>query len=153
MDLREELNQLIESLNQERISYALCGGMALAVHGHPRFTQDIDLLIQESDLQRLQEVAKRLGYRDISGWLRVNTGTDRETKLYRLVKPLGIENLMLDLICVTSPFEDVWQGRTQLQIAGRPLTVVSRDGLRTMKRLSNRAQDLVDLEKLDETSD
>ncbi|MFT5327144.1 MAG: hypothetical protein ACI8P0_005033, partial [Planctomycetaceae bacterium] len=112
MDLREELNQLIESLNREQIPYALCGGMALAVHGHPRFTQDIDLLIQESDLQRLIEVAERLGYRDISGWLRFNTGTDRETKLYRLLKPLGTENLMLDLICVTSQFEDVWQGRT-----------------------------------------
>lgn len=151
MDLREELNQLIESLNQEQIPYALCGGMALAVHGHPRFTQHLDLLIQESDLQRLIEVAERLGYRDISGWLRFNTGTDRETKLYRLLKPFGSENLMLDLICVTSQFEDVWHGRTQFHIAGQPLTVVSRNGLRTMKQISNRAQDLVDLEKLDET--
>jgi len=151
MDLREELNQLIESLNREKIPYALCGGMALAVHGHPRFTQDLDLLIQESDLQRLIEVAERLGYRDISGWLRFNTGTDRETKLYRLLKPLGSENLMLDLICVTSHFENVWQGRTEFHIAGRPLTVVSRDGLRTMKQISNRTQDRVDLEKLNET--
>lgn len=151
MDLREELNELIESLNRERIPYALCGGMALAVHGHPRFTQDLDLLIQESDLKRLIELAEQLGYRDISGWLRFNAGTDRETRLYRLLKPLGSENLMLDLICVTSQFEEVWQGRTQFHIAGRPLTVVSRDGLRTMKEISNRAQDLVDLEKLDET--
>lgn len=151
MDLREELNQLIKSLNQERIPYALCGGMALAVHGHPRFTQDLDLLIQESDLQRLIELAERLGYREFSGWPRFNTGTDRETKLYRLLKPLGMENLMLDLICVTSQFEEIWQGRTQFHIAGRPLTVVSRNGLRTMKQISNRAQDLVDLEKLDET--
>ncbi|MFT5327122.1 MAG: hypothetical protein ACI8P0_005010 [Planctomycetaceae bacterium] len=151
MDLREELNQLIESLNREQIPYALCGGMALAVHGHPRFTQDLDLLIQESDLQRLIEVAERLGYRDLSGWLRFNTGTDRETKLYRLLKPLGTESLILDLICVTSQFEDVWQGRTQFHLAGRPLTVVSRNGLRTMKQISNRVQDLVDLEKLNET--
>ncbi|MFT4554834.1 MAG: hypothetical protein ACI93T_000976 [Porticoccaceae bacterium] len=151
MDLREELNQLIESLNREQIPYALCGGMALAVHGHPRFTQDLDLLIQESDLQRLIEVAERLGYRDLSGWLRFNAGTDRETKLYRLLKPLGTESLILDLICVTSQFEDVWQGRTQFHLAGRPLTVVSRNGLRTMKQISNRVQDLVDLEKLNET--
>jgi hypothetical protein len=33
------------------------------------------------------------------------------------------------------------------------MTVLSRDGLRTMKQISNRAQDLVDLEKLDETAD
>jgi hypothetical protein len=151
MDLREELNQLIESLHQEHIPYALCGGMALAVHGHPRFTQDLDLLIQESDLELLIEVAERLGYQDISGWLRFNTGTDRETKPYRLLKPLGTENLMLDLICVTSQFEGVWQSRTQFDIASTRMTVVSRDGLRKMKQISNRAQDLVDLEKLDET--
>jgi hypothetical protein len=138
MDLREELNQLIESLNQEHILYALCEGMALAVHGHPRFTQDLDLLIQESDLQQLIEVAKRLGYRDISGWLRFNTGTDRETKLYRLLKPLGTENLMLDLICVTSQFEDVWQSRTQFDIASIRMTVVSRDGFRNRSRVELR---------------
>lgn len=153
MDLREELNQLIQTLDQESIPYAVCGGMALAVHGHPRFTQDLDLLIQESDLQQLIEVAGRLGYQNISGWFRFNTGTQRETKLYRLLKPLGTNNLMLDLICVSSLFEAVWKDRTQFDIAGRRLTVVSRDGLRTMKQLSNHPQDMVDLEKLDEPAD
>ena len=153
MDLREELNQIIQTLNEEQIPYALCGGMALAVHGHPRFTQDLDLLIRESDVERMIEVAVRLGYLDISGWLRFKSGTDRETKIYRVVKPLGAENLMLDLICVTPPFEEVWNSRTQFEISGRQMTVVSRDGLRTMKQISNRAQDLVDLEKLDETAD
>ena len=153
MDLREELNQIIQTLNEEQIPYALCGGMALAVYGHPRFTQDLDLLIRETDLERLIEVAAQLGYQDISGWLKFSSGTDRETKIYRVVKPLGAENLMLDLICVTPPFEEVWNSRTQFEISGRQMTVVSRDGLRTMKQISNRAQDLVDLEKLDETAD
>jgi hypothetical protein len=111
--------------------------MALAVHGHPRFTQNWDLLIQECDLQRLIEVAERLGYQDISGWLRFHAGTDRETKLYRLLKPLGTDNLLLDLICVSSQLETAWQSREQYDIAGRSLTVVSRDGLRTMKHVSN----------------
>lgn len=153
MDLREELNQLIEALQQSSIPYALCGGMALAVHGHPRFTQDLDLLIQEFDLQRLIAVAERLGYLDATGWLRFHPGTERETKLYRLLKPLGTTNLMLDLICVSPQFEEVWESRTQFDLAGRQLTVVSRDGLRTMKQVSNRPQDLVDLEKLREAAE
>lgn len=150
MDLRDELNRLIESLNEEHIPYALCGGMALAVHGHPRFTQNLDLLIRETDLEWMIEVAAGLGYQDISGWLKFNSGTDRETKIYRVVKPLGAENLMLDLICVTLPFEEVWNSRTQFEISGRQMTVVSRAGLRTMKQISNRPQDL---EKLDEPAD
>lgn len=68
MDLREELNRLIESLNEEHIPYALCGGMAFAVHGHPRFTQNLDLLIRETDLERMIEVAAR-------GWVtRISPG-------------------------------------------------------------------------------
>lgn len=69
------------------------------------------------------------------------------------MKPLGAENLMLDLICVTSPFKEVWNSRIQFEISGRQMTVVSRAGLRTMKQISNRPQDLVDLEKLDEPAD
>jgi hypothetical protein len=153
MDLREELNQIIQTLNEEQIPYALCGGMALAVHGHPRFTQNLDLLIREIDQERLIEVAAPLGYQDISGWLRFRSGTDRETKIYRVVKTLGAESPMLDLICVTPPFEEVWNSRTPFEISGRQMTVVSRDGLRTMNQISNRPQDLVDLEKLDETAD
>ncbi len=45
LDLFEEFSSLVVTLNQAEIRYALCGGMAMAVHGVPRATEDIDLLI------------------------------------------------------------------------------------------------------------
>ena len=62
MDLRTELNELLDSLDAMQIPYALCGGLALAIYGLPRFTQDIDLLIQESDLASACAAAERVGF-------------------------------------------------------------------------------------------
>jgi hypothetical protein len=44
------------------IEYAICGGVALAIHGAPRATKDIDLLAREADLPRLREVVRTCGF-------------------------------------------------------------------------------------------
>ena len=41
---------VVKTLNSYHIPYALCGGMAVVLHGYPRLTRDIDLLIRPSDL-------------------------------------------------------------------------------------------------------
>jgi hypothetical protein len=43
MDLLDELKNLITKLNDEKIEYALCGGLAMAVYALPRATLDIDM--------------------------------------------------------------------------------------------------------------
>jgi hypothetical protein len=43
MNIKTELLSILEALDAADTSYALCGGLALAVHGHPRFTKDIEL--------------------------------------------------------------------------------------------------------------
>lgn len=37
MNLKDELDSLIDALRSAGIDYAVCGGMAMAIHGHPRF--------------------------------------------------------------------------------------------------------------------
>ena len=59
MDLHQELVQLIDALEAAGAEYALCGGLALAVHGHPRFTKDIDLLVPAEALANLDGSAYR----------------------------------------------------------------------------------------------
>lgn len=62
IDIHDELRRLVTKLDERNIEYALCGGMAMAVHQRPRFTIDIDLLIQEESLARTIDVARDLGY-------------------------------------------------------------------------------------------
>ena len=47
MDLLQELKTLISKLKEEKIDFALCGGLAMAVYAFPRATMDIDIMIKE----------------------------------------------------------------------------------------------------------
>ena len=60
--LHGTLRQLTQRLDAEGIPYALLGGLALAQHGYPRLTEDIDLLLTPSGLERFRRLVGR-GYR------------------------------------------------------------------------------------------
>jgi hypothetical protein len=143
MDLYEELVRLVDALSQARIDYALCGGMALAVHGYPRFTKDIDLLIRPEDLQRVLGIGEQCGYLDPAGRIPLE-----HSEVYRTAKVHGTDVLTLDLLLVNPVLEDVWRGRQEVRWKERVLQVVSAAGLGRMKRLAGRDQDLVDLKRM-----
>jgi len=148
MNLTTEFSKLVGNLEEEGVPYALCGGLAVVLHGYPRLTQDIDLLIQEEDLQRVLGIARAQGFDIPAGLMVFKSGTDRETKLYRITKIEDRDHLMLDLLYVTPAFVKVWETRVRFSIGKQSVWVVSREGLETMKRVSGRLRDLVDLQKL-----
>jgi hypothetical protein len=61
--LHNALRRLVERLDAEEIPYALLGGFALAEHGHPRLTEDIDLLLTPAGLERFRQRLVGRGYR------------------------------------------------------------------------------------------
>jgi hypothetical protein len=148
MDLYSELLALLDVLEKESIEYALCGGVAVAFHGYPRFTKDIDILVRPQDLPRVKEAVARRGFVLDSGRLPFGLGTRNEREVHRISKVEGKEVLTLDLVLVNQVLDDVWNGRERFEWQGRQVQVVSREGLAVMKRLANRRQDLLDLEKL-----
>lgn len=56
------MRRLARDLRGEGIDYVVVGGMALAAHGIIRVTQDVDILLTPSGLERFTEIAHRLGY-------------------------------------------------------------------------------------------
>ena len=62
LDLYDEFKALISALTIRKVDYALCGGLAMAVHGIQRATVDIDLLILAADLSEAKDVARGLGF-------------------------------------------------------------------------------------------
>lgn len=143
MDLYEELTALVDALSAASVDYALCGGLALAVHGHPRFTKDIDLLVRPEDLDRILRIVEQCGYLDHAGRIPFEQVT-----VYRTSKIHGTEFLTLDLLQLAPIFDDVWSTRQFVRWETRLIQVVSAAGLAKMKRLAARDQDLVDLKKL-----
>ena len=51
MDIYHEFLAVVDALNSAMIEYAVCGGMALAIHGHPRMTHDVDFLFAAESLR------------------------------------------------------------------------------------------------------
>ena len=59
----------------------------------------------------------------------------------------------LDLLVVNDELVEVWDTRITIDTGVRKLTIVSRAGLATMKRIAGRAQDLADIAKLEGTDE
>ena len=145
--LLDELSQLISALDENEIEYAVCGGLALAIHGFTRATLDIDILIQPESLEKAYKIGAEKGF-DIRG-LDISF-KERAVEIRRVSKiDDNGEVLSLDLLLVTPQVEDVWETRETIDFLGNRLWVVSREGLIKMKRLAGRPQDLVDIERLE----
>ena len=62
MDILEELKRLVERLDEEKIQYALCGGLAMAIYALPRATLDIDIMIESDSLEKTSRAIDVLGF-------------------------------------------------------------------------------------------
>ena len=151
-DLYDELKALICSLNENRVAYALCGGLALAVHGLVRATVDIDILIPKDSLAAARSVARQLGYTIEAAPMRFAEGAVEIHRISKVDSDSG-EMLMLDLLLVTDPLAKVWETREEVEWERGSLWVVSRAGLVALKKLRRSGQDLDDIERLAEGSD
>ncbi|HTG92209.1 MAG TPA: hypothetical protein VL866_06465 [Pyrinomonadaceae bacterium] len=150
-DLYDEFRRLLMVLEQQSIDYALCGGIAMAIHGVPRATIDIDLVIQQEALQSLITIATELGYTIRGKDLQFANGAI-EIRRFSKIEPESGDLLSLDLLLVTPEILPVWQSRITANWEGGKLSVVSRDGLIQMKQLRSSGQDLDDIKRLRERS-
>lgn len=141
IDLAEEFEAVISALAEHGIEYAVCGGLAMAVHGFPRATVDIDLLIRPEAEERVYAAVEPLGFRIRANPMRCDQGRMEIRRISKIV-PAG-DTLMLDLLLVTPAFENVWRDRTTIESDFGPISVVSRQGLIELKsgRMSGVDQD------------
>ena len=137
---------LAREFRTDGIEYAVCGGMAIAVHGFIRATEDIDILVEAESLPRLRKAARRCGFHVL--------GADHEFKsgarLIRLVKvvPGSEDYLILDVLLASGPNAEAWASRRDHATPWGTICVVSREALIAMKQQSGRAMDLEDIERL-----
>jgi hypothetical protein len=147
LDLLHELHSLVRVLEEHKIEYALCGGMAMGVHGHARTTAGIELLIVSESLPDVLEVAKTLGYTIRGKDLSFANGAVEIRRVSKMDPDDG-KLLSLDLLLATPDVRDVWEERTVVEWEGGRLSVVTARGLITIKQLRRSYQDLADIEAL-----
>src|ERR1019366_6549828 len=62
LDLYDEFATLIGALETAEVDYAVCGGLAMAIHGFPRATIDVDLVVPPNAAERVLACARDLDY-------------------------------------------------------------------------------------------
>lgn len=145
-DLLTELSQITQSLEEHKVEYAVCGGLALTILGFPRATFDLDILIRNESLEQSFEIAKSFGF-DIHGL--DMSFKERAVEIRRVSKiDDDGEVLSLDFLLVTPAVEDVWTDRKTINWKGNPMSIVSREGLIRMKELAGRPKDLIDIDRI-----
>ena len=152
IDIYAELKRIINALIENNVEYAVCGGWAMAIHGIPRATIDIDLLISADSLEKVFEIARANDY-----WLEglpmsFHDGQIEIRRISKIDEETGFV-LMIDLILVTPEIKEVWNGKLIKPLENGTVSVVSREGLIKLKTLSGRTQDKADIEKLTEIED
>lgn len=149
MDLVDELHSVCSALDDAAVVYAICGGIAVTIHGAPRTTKDIDLLVQREDVERVLELLAPLGYTSAALPMTFDAGTTRERHVQRVSKFEGGHHLVVDLILADAAFAGLLTERLDVELPAGRVSVVPRHVLLAMKRLAARSQDIADLERLE----
>ena len=148
VDIYAEFYELVDALTAAGIPFAVCGGLAVAIHGYTRFTHHIDILILPEDEQRVRTVAAQRQYLFDGGRMPAGDTSPSDWELTRVSKIIGTELLTLDLLLVGPSIQSVWDSRIAVEAHGRTIPVVSREGLKRLKLIAGRKKDLLDIEQL-----
>jgi len=146
MEIQQDFKELLELLNAHNVEYVIVGAYALAFHGVPRFTGDIDILVKP-DLDNAKNIIAAL--KDFGfGSLDLNESDFNEPEK---VIQLGVAPVRIDLI--TSLTGVSWQNAYSTKVAGKygDLNVyyLSKEELISNKKTLGRTKDLADIEALE----
>jgi predicted nucleotidyltransferase len=142
--LNRDFKEFAELLNARGVEYLVVGGYALAAHGHPRYTGDIDFWIRPApdNIARLLQALSDFGF----GSLGLGAGDFDEDTVVQLGHPPRRIDLLSAIDGVA--FEGCFARREQVELAGVPLNIIGLEDFKTNKRAAGRLQDLADLECL-----
>jgi len=143
--LNLNFKEFIASLNDNGVRYLVVGGYAVALHGHPRYTKNLDIWIEVSlvNAASLVKALKKLGFESL--------GLKEDDFLVPdQVIQIGYPPSRIDLIGTLSGivFEDCYLVRLHVEIDGVEVDFIDLENLKKNKLASGRYQDLADLEEL-----
>lgn len=145
IQLPTEFSELLKLLNAHEVKYLIVGGYAVAYHGYPRTTGNIDIWIEstESNGKRIVAALAEFGFNVPALRPALFTRPDQIIRMGH--PPLRVE-LLTSISGVD--FSECYRGRTRAELGGVATTLIGLDCLKKNKRASGRHKDLDDLEHL-----
>ena len=144
--LNPDFRDMLSALSAEAAEFLVVGAYALAAHGHPRATGDIDLWINPApeNAARVWRALARFGSP-------LDDITTEDLSVPETVLQIGVAPRRIDLLTGIDgvDFIEAWQAREQIDLDGLNIPVISRSDLLRNKRATGRTQDRADAERLD----
>jgi hypothetical protein len=155
-----DLERIFAALEAAGARYLVVGGVAVVLHGHPRFTADLDLALalEPANVEAVLAALERLGYRPrapvplrafADPAQRADWERTKGLTVFSLWSP-ELPGTEVDLfVSDPLPFEPAWARRLHVDLEGSAAEVVSLEDLIGMKRRAGRPQDLADVRELE----
>ena len=145
MALTQDFKEFIALLNENDVRYLIVGGYAVAFHGHPRYTKDLDIWIDPAaeNIEKLLETLKQFGFGSLG--LNAEDFEDPEDMIQLGLPPNRIY-LFTGLKGVI--FDSCYETRVDVEINDMTVHVINLPNLRQNKKATGRPQDIADLSHL-----
>jgi hypothetical protein len=144
--LHKDLREFIELLNSRSVEFVIVGGHAVAYHGYPRYTGDIDFFVRPTgaNAAKLREVLEAFGF---GGAAISMDDLTRPNSILQLGVPPNRIDILTSISGVT--FDEAWATRVVDKLDGLDVNFIGRAALLKNKDASGRAKDRADLEQLE----
>lgn len=143
--LSKDFKEFVALLNAHGAEYLVVGGYAMAVHGRPRQTGDLDIWLKRDHGNALRVMAalQDFGF----GGLGLSVG---DFEVPEQVVQLGHPPFRIDLLTDINgvAFEAAWSSRFEYQLGDLRIPFIGLDALKANKRASGRPRDIDDLDNL-----
>jgi hypothetical protein len=145
MQLNRDFSEFIACFTARDVRFLIVGGYAVAAHGHPRYTKDLDVWVRadEDNARRIIDALDDFGFGGLG--LRVEDFVEDD-----VVVQLGREPQRIDLLTFVSgvDFDEAYGSRVLARIGEVDVPVIGREELRRNKLATGRLRDLADIEDL-----
>jgi len=144
--LNQDFKEFIQSLNDNGVRYLVIGGYAVALHGYPRYTKDMDVWV-EMTADNASKVVKALNQ---FGFGSLDLKESDFTVPDQIIQ-LGYPPRRIDIL-TTLPgveFSECYSSRVITDIEGVSVSFIDVDNLIKNKKATGRHQDLADVENLE----
>ena len=144
--LNEDYKEMLQCLAAEGIRFLLVGAYAIAVHGYPRATMDIDIWVMPSPDNAAATLKALRRFGAALHGLSVDDLQKDDT-----IFQIGVAPRRIDMITGASglQFEEAFTRSVKIDIDGIEVHIPSVDDLIRNKRASGRTKDLADAEALE----
>jgi hypothetical protein len=141
MDLAPDFDEFIGFLTAHGVEFVVVGAYALAFHGAPRFTGDLDILVRPT----LENSARLLAALDSFGFAVNGLGPDAVVDQRRMLQ-MGVPPVQIHVMSAISgvQWDDVWSDRVEGPLGTHRVQFLGRETFLRNKRAAGRPKDLAE---------